>query len=607
MISARAFGRYTPLLAVLAVQALLVLSAPTPHSSSVATGSNGGSSGSLNGSEGGGSNGGGSGSGGGSGVGSTGGSGGGGATVPSGAGGTGSGPSGSGSTAANGTSGAGGTSGVATSGAGCVPVKTLVTYQPPCAPAWNGGNNGGSTMTGVTSTQVRYVYYAVMANAEVNAILNRENLAATPEQYCEAIQAFNTEINKRWQFYGRKAVSLDGPGSNAGSKNQSSCNFPYFQSQCTSSPPDQVCYRAEADAIAAMKPAFVISTVADTSFVYRLAQDHIVVITGGGTTGTVPEQYLTELAPYLYTPGSNGTQQANAFAQFWCSGLADRPVQFGGSDVEHPSGNPLSTPPDRKLIISYAENNGDATDLLNAQYLESLITGKMCGHPGDVVLSSYSSDITTAQQQSDTFIATAKANHVTSATCFCDPIAPVFATNAEEEQDYHPEQILLGSGLLDYDVLGQLYNQDEWRDAFGISNLGDAQPFAQSDAVKAWQDAGRTGEPDKTENLNLYFFEVMADMIQEAGPDLNTSTIHTGLLNMPLLGDNTFEGGLKFTPQYPWSGLHDVREVYFCPTTTSAINGQPGAYIPLANGQRYTIGDVPSTTSGFFPKGQCAP
>ena len=587
MIKARTFGRYTPLLAVLAVQAILVLSAPAPHSSSVATGTGGQF-----------------------------GSGGVGAAAGGSSAGAGGSSAGSGGTGASGGSAGvgGGTSGVGTGAAGpvaktgsCVAVKTLFTYQPPCAPAWSGGNNGGATMTGVTGTEVRYVYYSVMANAEVSAILNRENLAATPEQICESIQAFTNEINKRWQMYGRKAVSLDGPGNNAGSKNQSPCTFPYFQSQCTSSPPDQTCYRADADAVAAMKPAFVIVPTADTSFVYRLAQDHIVVVDGGGTTGSIPEQYLEQLAPYLYTPGNNGTQQAYAFAQFWCAALADRPVQFGGADVQHPGNNPLAPPPNRKLIISYAENPGDPTDQILAQTLEGLITGKMCGHPGDVTLSSYASDITTAQQQTDNYIAQAKSFGATSATCFCDPIAPVFSTNGEEQQNYHPEQVMMGNGLLDYDVLAQLYNQDVWRNAFGLSNLGNALPFAQSDAVKAWQDSGNTGQPDQTENLNWFFYEAMADMIQQAGPVLNTTTIHTGLLDMPLLGSNQYEGGMKFTAQYPWSGMNDVRMVYYCPTTVSPINGQPGAYIALNNGTRYQTSHEPGNTDGYFPGGQCAP
>jgi hypothetical protein len=454
-------------------------------------------------------------------------------------------------------------------------------------------------MTGVTATQIHYVYYAVQANAEVDAVLQRENLAATPEQNCESIRAFNTEVNKRWQLYGRQIVPMDGPGNYAGSKQQSPCNFPYFQSACTSSPPDQACYRAEADQVAAMKPAFVIAITADTSFVYRLAEDHIVVITGE----LVPEQYYEQLAPYVWGPG-NGTESAYMFAQFYCAALADKPVQFAGPDIQ---GTGLSAAPSRKLAISYPENGGDKTYQLSADLLQSLVSGGMCGHKGDAITASYTSDITTAQQQSDTYVATLKSNHITSASCFCDPISPVFATNTEEEQNYHPEQIITGTLLLDYDVLAQLYNQDIWRHTFGISDLANASPFATSDAVKAWNDAGNSGQPDATENLNLFFYEFLADMIQASGPVLNTTNMHNGLLALPELGGSPTESGLKFTPQYPYSSFIDVREVWYCPTQTSAINNQPGAYVPLNGGARLHLGQFGSSTSGFFPNGLCAP
>ena len=106
-----------------------------------------------------------------------------------------------------------------------------------------------------------------------------------------------TYLNKRYDFYGRKIVSMDGPGTNAGSKNpdQSNCHYPYFQSQCSLTPPDEKCYRAEADTIARMHPAMAFFT-GDGAMVYRLAQDHIVTATGN----LAPDSYYQQLEPYMY-------------------------------------------------------------------------------------------------------------------------------------------------------------------------------------------------------------------------------------------------------------------------------------------------------------------
>jgi hypothetical protein len=51
--------------------------------------------------------------------------------------------------------------------------------------------------------------------------------------------------------------------------------------------------------------------------------------------------------------------------------------------------------------------------------------------------------------------------------------------------------------------------------------------------------------------------------------------------------------------------MMDVREVYWCPTRTSPINGQAGSYVPLLSGQRISLGRFSKTLDGAFPNGQC--
>src|SRR5205823_12692129 len=174
----------------------------------------------------------------------------------------------------------------------------------------------------------------------------------------------------------------------------------------------------------------------------------------------------------------------------YCTKHVSQPVKYAGPEVLTFDGvaNP---PPKRKVAIVYPATNGDPTFAESANMFIDQISGKVCGSKGDGVKGyPYQSDINTAQQQSTTTISELKQDHVTTAVCFCDPIAPVFLTNAASQQNYHPEWLMSGTGLLDYDVLGQLYNHDAWRYAFGPSNLADNVPFPQSDAVKAWQDAG---------------------------------------------------------------------------------------------------------------------
>jgi hypothetical protein len=592
MSPSRVLSRYAPLVAVLAVQAMLVLGAPTGTTtvSNAAGGANGTTSG-VNGAQGGTLAG--------------------GPTAPGGV----SGQVAGGQTAGGGAAGTGG--GSTASG----PIANVshdmsrcdknnreigvTTYMPLCVPVWK-GNNGGATMPGVTGNQINIVFVVPQANAEVNAILQSENLAATAEQVCEGLQAWTAYLNKRYDFYGRKIVSLDGPKSNHndGSSQQSKCHFPYFQSQCSLTPPDEKCYRAEADTIARMHPAMAFFT-GDGAMVYRLAQDHIVTATGN----LAPDSYYKQLAPYLYGL-TNGSVQAHLFAEYWCKKLAGKPVQYGGAapgDVQDPDSNPTTPPPIRKLGISYYLNPADHTAEADAQELLGLVTGGMCGHKGDAFTISYQSDITTAQQQTNSYIAAMRKAGATSATCFCDPIAPVFSSKGEEQQNFHPENVGAGSGLLDYDVLAQLYDQDVWRHTLGLSNIGNSLPFEQSDAVKAWHDVGNSGDPDKTENLNFTYFEFMGLLLMAAGPDLTPQNIAAGLLKEPYLGGNQYYAGWQFTPAHPYSAEVDVREVYYCPTETSPINNQPGRYDALLGGRRIRQGQFSSSLDGVFPNGLCAP
>ena len=604
MSPARLMSRYAPLVAVLAVQAMLVLAAPTGSTTTSANGGGGGAFGGSNGTNAAGVTGGVGGVGGSSGVGGV-----------NGTGGVGGG--GAGGAGATGGAGGNGSTGSAGGGGAIVNKSTdrsrcdkngreigVVTWMPACVPVWHGGNNGGATMQGVTATQIKYVYVVAQANAQVNAILAQEQLAASSEQICEAIQAWNDELNKRYDFYGRKLVSLDGPGQNAGSKNQSSCHFPYFQSQCSLTPPDEKCYRAEADTIARMHPAVVFFT-GDGSMVYRLAQDHVVTLTGN----LAPDSYYNALAPYMYGI-TNGTVQAHLFAEYWCKKLAGKRVQYGGTtpgDVQDPDRNPTTPPPIRKLGIAYYLNPADHTGQDDANELQKLITGGMCGHPGDAFTISYTSDITTAQQQTNTYVAEMKKHGATDATCFCDPIAPVFSSTGSAQQNYNPENVLTGSGLLDYDVLAQLYNQGYWRHTFGLSSLGNPLPFDQSDAVKAWHDVGRSGQPDKTENLSLAYYQFIGLVLMAAGPDLTPQNIKAGLAREPALGQQPYYATWQFTPQHPYSAEVDVREAYYCPTENSPINGKPGRYDALLGGKRFREGQFTSSLDGVFPHGVCAP
>ena len=517
---------------------------------------------------------------------------------------------GTGSTASGGTGG-----GVATvtgagssndrsdcTAAGIQKGPTSYPYMPPCVPVWHGGNNGGATMTGVTSTEIRYVVYKGQSNAEVNAILQTQGLAATTEQSCEADQAFNTVINKYFSLYGRKFVPLDGSGSNKGSTAQSPCNFPYFQSQCNETPPDPACEVADAKVVAAMHPAFVIGNGATAQFANELSALHVVELGGGEQ----PEQYYAANAPYFYGILMDGTRQAQFDAELYCKDLVNKPVQWAGTDVQTARGwgTPPTSAPIRKLAVLFPETDGDPTYKMYVDIFKGLVTGGQCNSKGGVLELPYQSDITTAQQQANNIVQQLIQNHITTVECFCDPIAPVFLTNTMQQQGYFPEQLIAGVGLIDYDVLGRLYATGEWQHAFGLSDLATSSPIQQSWSYQWYAAAGASGSPDSTEDAVVPFFSLMATAFQMAGPEPTPDSIHQGLLNLPPFGGwakthNQTLYEIGFGGSSPWTAFRDARLVNWSATRPSEVDGKAGSYCPLSGGERYDPGQLP-TNAAFF-------
>jgi hypothetical protein len=482
-------------------------------------------------------------------------------------------------------------------------------YMPKCVAVWHGGDNGGATMPGVTATRIGYVYFNLAGNAQVDAILSEEGLTSTNQQTCAAIQAFTAELNKRWEMYGRRLVGIDGPaaGNHKGSVQQSGCSFPYFQSQCTTSPPDLPCFNAEAQLIANLHPAFVLAPQAPDAIYEGVARQGLLVLSGAATYDLIPESYFEQLAPSFYNVFPSATQTMQQVAEYYCKKLSDRAVQFAGPEVEALNG-PASPPPLRRVGIIYPINNGDPVVKISADYLAHLLSGGECGRSGNGTEEfAYASDINTAQQQSSTVVAGIKHDHITTVICLCDPIGPVFLTTTLEQQNYHPEVLIPGSGLLDYDVLAQLYNADVWRHAFGPSEIDNQPPTGQDDATKAYNDAGYSGQPDATEELNWEYFSVMGAAIQDAGPGLTPASVRRGLSAAPPEGGTPAQWLESFTGAFPWTGIKDFREVWYCPTAVSRINGKPGAYVPVDGGRRMRLGQVPPGTAELFPSGPCAP
>lgn len=450
----------------------------------------------------------------------------------------------------------------------------LLHSNPPCTPKWPAGaDNGGATHRGVTKDEVKVVFFGSQPNAAVDAILAQQGLARTEEDERNLFAAATEFINKNYELYGRKIKIVerdDGP--------------------CPQTPPNPPpCIEFARRVVAEEKPFMILwdSGLYPTVFneFARLG-----VITIGGWHFS--EEYFTDFAPFRYDVFMDGTKSVRMIAEYWCKNLAGKNATHAGVRIHRSIG--LRGQVRRRLGISVPDVDAN---LRTARLLSDLV--QKCDKGAQPpIIKPYQSNIETASQQADATAAAYIDAGVTTIVCLCDPIAPAFGSRSYTKNDYYPEHLLGGIGLLDFDKLGRLYEPSQWTHAFGPSHLQVQPRHPDSDASRMWRAAGRSGTPCESCNLPWSYVALAASMIQSAGPNLTPQTVERGAMSGPGIGGWEKTGGnphvvkVSFGPG-DYTGIDDVKEVYWNETAPSTIDGNPPSYTNLAGGRRYEEGKLP--------------
>jgi hypothetical protein len=226
---------------------------------------------------------------------------------------------------------------------------------------------------------------------------------------------------------------------------------------------------------------------------------------------------------------------------------------------------------------------------------------KECQGGVDVPIFTYKSDINTATQQTQSTVSGLIEAKVTTVSCMCDPIAPVFLTAGMTSNGYFPEFLIPGLGLLDYDLLGQLYDPNQMKHAFGPSHLQQLTSLDETDAARMWRSMGKSGHPCGNNGCGIQwgYTSFVATAIQMAGPNLNALSMEQGVLSLAPVGKgNPLTPLVKFGPN-DYTAISDIKEVYWDPNATTVTDGTKGAYIPVNNAQRYELGEIPAGLTGI--------
>lgn len=443
--------------------------------------------------------------------------------------------------------------------------QDVTMTSPPCVPRFT-GDNGGATYQGVTATTVRILRYRAKSNAQVDAILKTQGLAYSNEEEEQAQQTYAKFFEKRYEFYGRKIEWVSEVGT------------------CEVSPPDLPCFRNEAKRLnAKYKPFAVYWTNATTQAEFFDEWSRLGVINNGGWHFNA--EFNNALRPFHWDVFMDGTRTASNIADYWCKKMAGKNATLAG--------DPALRTKRRKLGIL---TQAFPVTKKNALDLYGMVTGGKCGTKADAAEPVYTpSDIAQGQQTANVAVQKLKAEGVTTLVIISDPINPTFTTTAATRQQWFPEHLLAGSGVIDYDPLGRLYDQSQWRNAFGPGHLADPAPPERTDAYRAAADVGV--RDNGAGNLIFAYMSLVAAQVQMAGPDLKPLNVERGMLSLPPSGGweatkNPLAILIKYGPG-DYTAIEDSRHTYWDPNAISKIDGKPGAYVALEGGRRFEIGKWP--------------
>lgn len=443
-------------------------------------------------------------------------------------------------------------------------------YAPPCAPVFS-GDNGGATYQGVTADTIKIVRYYGRGNDAVDAILRVQDAFVSPDQHRQFQEAVERFINENYELYGRR-VELS-----------------VFEGTCSTIPPDNQCLRDEMRRLVAdEQPYFVMWNTSLSSETFD-ELSRLQTPNAGGWH--FRDSYSQARAPYHWDVMMSGTRLAQHVGAWWCRQMEGQPTQFAGTrnNLENLNGRP-------RVLGVIATNDPENQASVEVDLAQSLAA---CGAGFGGKTYFYAQDITTADQQRRAAVLRMRqgpghngaTGPATSVLCLCDLVAPAFLYSEEQTQNYYPENIIGGTGLMDGDVAAQAYMGSlgcplgppcNYEDAFGLSSINAQEPQNADSGTRVWQAGGGQGNPPMASaaaTVEWDYYNLMASLIQGAGPTLTPQNMEAGAHAAGVRGDATHGARGFFPGNYGWN--IDMRVVYWSTTATAPYNGEAGAYVDL--------------------------
>jgi len=460
-------------------------------------------------------------------------------------------------------------------------VKIPTVYAAPCIQPFT-GKNGGSTAEGVTADSIKVVVY--VGDPAKDPLLAGQIAAAGASLDTNLIKdtwrGYFDIYNKMYELYGRKidAQFFDGTGSGA----------------------DTTASKADAIAIADMKPFAVLGGPQQSTTVFSDELAHRGVLCIGTCATAVPQKIINSNQPYIWPVGASPEQAATIASEFIGKQAGPGKAQYAGDDATKSKNRVYG-------FAHYDTPDGQYKGLFDT--LESGLKKYGIKVKAD---QSFFLDPSKAQENARTIITKMKNAGVTTLIYTGDPLTPAALTKEATAQDYHPEWIIGPSVLADTSIFGRTFDQDQWSHAFGLALVPGRVPQSDNPSYSLYQWFHGSAPPNNTYGVILPSISMFARGVTMAGPKLALKTFRDGLFRYPPSGGDAVNpqdswGKHGFWPSVDYNSSDDSGMLWWDPTATGEdeVGHQgSGEYRYAGGGMRYTLGKFPAKgRGGLFDTG----
>ncbi len=454
-------------------------------------------------------------------------------------------------------------------------VKIPYTYAPPCVKPFK-GDNGGATATGVTADSIKVVVYIAdpAKNPLQVAQVGGAGADVSPATARETYQGYIDLFAKYYETYGRKV------------------DVTYFDG--TGGPSDEVAARADAKAIADMKPFAVLNGANQTpAWADELVANGIVCL--GNCSLALPTAFIEDHPGFLFGTGPTPEQAADLTAKLVTSLLKGKKAEYAGNALKN-----------KTRVFGVAHY-----DTIDGQQTAAFARLKQQLTKGGVKIAAdlpFLLDLAKAQENARTMIAKLKDAGVTTVVYTGDPLTPASLTKEATAQNYFPEWVIGSNVLVDIALFGRTFDQEQWQHAFGLAlnATNTNQDARQSYNLYQWEYG--TPPPNNTYGVIIVDPSPLFAGIHLAGPNLTPQTFAAGMFRYPVTGGTPLSPKLSrghhgIWPGTDWGGWDDTGILWWNPDAVGEDEvgtvGK-GLYEFTAMGKRYTLDEMPTTDPGLF-------